>query len=749
MKGQAVYIAAAALLAAAAASLVKPAFFLLSGYLLLLRFHRKCLLIPALAAASFFFVYVLIVDHYNQTAFSGGRHTVLLRFPAPPAIDGDRLQAPVKVGRERVQLRYTIRTPAEKAALQAHLMPGTVCRVTGALERPQPASNPYAFDYRRYLRFHRIHWLFLPEAIDLSACFRARPTMIERLVSLREAGVRRIEAHLPPEAAGIAAALIYGERRQLDDAVLDGYQQLGLIHLLAISGGHVTLLVSAVFAIAIRFVTREAAVAALTAALPVYAVLAGASPSVLRACVTGVIVLAVAWKKGTIHPLDALSWTAIALFVLDPYMMFDIGFQLSFAVTFVLLVHFPAFAAVRSMLGQLFQTALAAQLAALPILLYHFYEVSVWSVALNVVFVPLYSFLILPLSVLVALVPFLPLVSLFSRLVELTNTVVRFFSVDHPFSLVLGRPHSWCLAVYAAAITVAWLFWERGRLLRGLAVVGAAIVLQLAAPYVNPKGEVTVLDVGQGDCIYIELPYRKAIYLIDTGGTPEWEKEPWRRRSRPFSVGRDTVVPFLKAQGVRMIDKLILTHDDADHTGAAPEVLKTVRVKQIVTSPKALPAIKAMARPFFVPVAAASRGERWEEGSAAFAVIHPEAGNQDDNNGSLVLFARFGGLSWLFAGDIEKEAEQALIGLYAQLRADVLKVAHHGSETSTTEPFLRAVKPRMAIISVGRFNRYGHPSPDVLERLGQRGVVIWRTDENGAIRYFYDGKSGTFQVMKP
>ncbi|AMX82834.1 competence protein ComEC [Geobacillus subterraneus] len=749
MKGQAVYIAAAALLAAAAAFLVKPAFFLLSGYLLLLHVHRKRLLIPALAAASFCFIYVLVVDHYNKTALSGGRHTVLLRFPAPPSIDGDRLQAPVNVGRERVQLRYTIRTPAEKAALHAHLMPGTVCRVTGTLERPQPASNPYAFDYRRYLRFHRIHWLFLPEAIDLSACFRARPTVIERLVSLREAGVRRIEAHLPPEAAGIAAALIYGERRQLDDEVLDGYQQLGLIHLLAISGGHVTLLVSAVFAIAIRFVTREAAAVALMAALPVYAVLAGASPSVLRACVTGMIVLAVAWKKGAIHPLDALSWTAIALFVLDPYMMFDIGFQLSFVVTFVLLVHFPALAAVRSMIGRLFQTALAAQLAALPILLYHFYEVSVWSVVLNVVFVPLYSFLILPLAVFVAAVPFPPLVWLFSRFIGLTNTVVRFFSVDHPFSLVPGRPEPWCLAVYAVAVAAAWLFWERGRLLHGLAAVAAAMVLQLASPYVNPKGEVTVLDVGQGDCLYIELPYRKAVYLIDTGGTPELKEERWRRRMRPFSVGRDVVVPFLKAQGVRAIDKLILTHDDADHIGAAPEVLKAVRVKRIVTSPKALPAIQAMARPFSVPVAAASRGERWEEGGITFAVIHPEAGSQDDNNGSLVLFARLGGLDWLFAGDIEKEAERAIIGIYPQLRADVLKVAHHGSRTSTTEPFLQAVKPRAAIISVGRFNRYGHPSPDVLERLKQQGVLIWRTDENGAIRYFYDGKSGTFQAMKP
>lgn len=749
MKGQAVYPAAAALFAVAAASPSKTTCLLLIIYLLLLFIRRPHCFLPALVAALFFFVYFLIVDHHNKTSLSGGRHSLSVRFSAAPAIDGDRLQAAVQAGKERVQLRYIIRTAAEKEALRARLMPGVVCRLSGMLERPMPASNPYAFDYRRYLRRHRIHWLFLPEAIDLSACVRVRPTIIERLEAIREAGVRRIEAQFPPEAAGIAAALIYGERRSLDEEVISGYQQLGIIHLLAISGGHVTLLVGAALAAAIRFVTREAAVLALLVFLPMYAVLAGASPSVLRACATGMIVLAVQWKKGMIHPLDALSWTALALLVFDPYMVWDVGFQLSFLVTFALLAHVSVLASARSMLQNLFQTALAAQLAALPILLYHFYEISVWSIGLNVFFVPWYSFVILPIAFLSAVFSFSPLIWLFSRLIELTDAVVRFFSVDYSFMLVLGRPGPWCLAGYLTAIAAAFLDWERGRLIRGLTAVAAATALQLAAPYVDPKGEVTVLDVGQGDCIYIELPYRKAVYLIDTSGTPEWVREPWRKRSRPFAVGRDVVVPFLKAQGVRTLDQLILTHDDADHIGAAPEVMGAVRVKKIVTSPGALPAVKAMSRPFSVPVAASVRGDRWKVGDAAFSVLHPEAGNNEDNNGSLVLLARLGRLTWLFAADIEEEAEQALIRAYPELRADVLKVAHHGSKTSTTELFLRTVKPRAAIISVGRYNRYGHPSPEVLMRLRQQRAIIWRTDENGAIRYVYDENGGTFQGMKP
>ncbi|MGZ0086454.1 DNA internalization-related competence protein ComEC/Rec2 [Caldibacillus thermoamylovorans] len=749
MRGQTVYLAAAALLAVAAASPSRTAWCFLIVYLLLLFIRRPPVFLPAFLTALFFFAYFLIVDHDNETSLSGGRRTVNVRFAAPPAFDGDRMQGLVEIGGERVQLRYVMRTKAEKEALQAYLTPGTVCRLLGTLERPQSAGNPYAFDYRRYLRFQRVHWLFLPESVDRSVCARARPTVAERLLSLREVGVRRIEAHLPPEAAGIAAALIYGERRQLDEEVLAGYQQLGLIHLLAISGGHVTLLVSAAFALAIRFMTREVAVLALLALLPVYAVLAGASPSVLRACATGMIVLAVGWKKGTIHPLDALSWTALVLLVFDPYMVWDVGFQLSFAVTFALVAHFPALSAVRSLGGRLLQTALVAQLAALPLLLYHFYEISVWSVVLNVLFVPLYSWILLPLALLVAAVPLAPFVWLFCRLIVFTNAIVRFFSTDHSLTLVLGRPSPWCLALCVAAVVAAFLLWERGRLPRGLAAVAAALAVQFAAPYMNANGEVTVLDVGQGDCTVIELPGRKAVYLLDTGGTLDIAREPWRKRARPFSVGRDVVVPFLKAKGIRTIDKLILTHDDADHIGAAPDVLRAVRVKEIVTSPHALPAVRQMARPFSLPVAAASRGQRWQEGGAAFAILHPEAGNREDNNGSLVLFARLGGLTWLFAADIEKEAEQDLVRAYPHLRADVLKVAHHGSATSTTEPFLRTVKPRVALISVGRHNRYGHPAREVLVRLKQQGAIIWRTDQNGAIRYVYSEKSGTFQPMKP
>ncbi|KPC98539.1 Competence protein [Geobacillus sp. BCO2] len=169
---------------------------------------------------------------------------------------------------------------------------------------------------------------------------------------------------------------------------------------------------------------------------------------------------------------------------------------------------------------------------------------------MNVFFVPWYSFVILPLAFLSAVFPFSPLIWLFSRLIELTDAVVYFFSADHPFMLVLGRPGPWCLAGYLTAITAAFLDWERGRLIRGLTAVAAATALQLSAPYVDRKGEVTVLDVGQGDCIYIELPHRKAVYLIDTGGTPEWAKEPVGQAIAPvFCRPRCRHAVFKSARG--------------------------------------------------------------------------------------------------------------------------------------------------------------------------------------------------------
>ncbi|BDG44392.1 ComE operon protein 3 [Parageobacillus caldoxylosilyticus] len=684
----------------------------------------------------------------------------LFRLTAPITIEGDRLQTIVNVNGEKLQLVYYIKSSREKQLLSSLLTPGTICKVKGTLERPALPRNPNAFHYRRYLRFHHIHWILTPQSILSQNCHLSSPTIYEQLLSLREKGIRQIEDHFPAETVGIVQALIYGERKQLDEALLEGYQKLGLIHLLAISGLHVTLLVGAVFFLLIRLFTRETATIMLLILLPVYVVLTGSSPSVIRACLTAMLFLAANYRKMTLPPLDTLSIAFLLMLIADPYMLWDVGFQLSFTVTFALILSSRVIMFCDSALWRLFWPALIAQLSALPLLVYYFFEMSLWGIILNMIFVPLYSFIILPLSVIsVAACAMNPLFSvpfmwLLQKVIVWSDKVVLLFSSSYPLLLTLGRPSFFLLIGYVAAILVAFVQMEKRRYW-GIGWVVIVIALHALSPYIDRYGEVVFLDVGQGDCIYIELPYRKAVYLIDTGGTLPQQRETWQQRKRKWDVGKDVVIPFLKSNGVRSLDKLITTHEDVDHIGAAEEIIRTFAVKELLVSKgdgnhsPLQEKLLQLARQKHIHVLNVARGDRWSAGGTSFYVLHPSATDAKDNNNSIVLYAKLGGVSWLFTGDIEEAGEKELVNAFPRLKADVLKVAHHGSATSTTELFLDQIQPKIAVISVGEHNRYHHPSPSVIERLQKRNTLILRTDQHGAVRYTYVKNHGTFSVMLP
>jgi competence protein ComEC len=761
VKGNVVYIAAAAIFAITAAyARSNAAWLFLILYVLFLFIRKRRLFLVSVAAICLFYLHFVYIDQQNHTHLSDDMTVFLFRLTAPITIDGDRLQAIANVDGEKLQLVYYIKSPGEKQLLSSLLAPGTICKVKGTLERPALPRNPNAFHYRRYLRFHHIHWILTPQSILLQDCHHSSPTIYEQLLSLREKGIRQIEDHFPAETAGIVQALIYGERKQLDEMLLEGYQKLGLIHLLAISGLHVTLLVGAVFFLLIRLFTRETATIMLLIILPVYIVLTGSSPSVIRACLTAMLFLAANYRKMTLLPLDTLSIAFLLMLITDPYMLWDVGFQLSFAVTFALILSSQVVMFHDSMLWRLFWTALIAQLSALPFLVYHFFEISLWSIVLNMIFVPLYSFIILPLSVIsvaaCAMAPLLsvPFMWLLQKVIVWSDKVVLLFSSSYPLSLTLGRPSFLLLISYVAAVLAAFVYIEKRRYW-GIGWIAAVIAFHALSPYIDRYGEVAFLDVGQGDCIYIELPYRQAVYLIDTGGTLPQQKEPWQQRHRNWDVGKDVVIPFLKSNGVRTIEKLITTHEDVDHIGAAEEIVRGFDVKQLLVS-KGMKKnsviyeqLMQIVRQKQVSVQEIRRGNRWSKAGISFYVLHPSTTHPDDNNNSVVLYTKIGGLSWLFTGDLEEAGEKELIGAFPQLKADVLKVAHHGSATSTTELFLDKIRPKIAVISVGEHNRYHHPSPSVLERLQKRNTLILRTDQHGAVRYTYVKNHGTFSVMLP
>lgn len=240
--------------------------------------------------------------------------------------------------------------------------------------------------------------------------------------------------------------------------------------------------------------------------------------------------------------------------------------------------------------------------------------------------------------------------------------------------------------------------------------------------------------------------------MIDTGGRLLFPEEDWQRRRDPFQVGDDVLLPLLKSKKVNKIDKLILTHSDIDHMGAAHELIGQVIIDEIIIAPNS--AEKPFMRELItaaqlngITIKEVKAGYGWKNKSGEFQFLFPFDNEYKGNDSSLVLFAIFGGLTWMFMGDVETDGEKEIIRSYPELSANVLKVGHHGSKSSTTEELLLLVQPEYSIISAGRNNRYGHPHPEVLMRLHTFDTAILRTDEHGAIHYIFTKKGGTFHTQ--
>ena len=248
--------------------------------------------------------------------------------------------------------------------------------------------------------------------------------------------------------------------------------------------------------------------------------------------------------------------------------------------------------------------------------------------------------------------------------------------------------------------------------------------------------EVTMVDVGQGDSIFLRSMKGDTI-LIDVGGKVTFgSKEKWQEGSQTSNAEK-TLIHYLQARGVSQIDHLVLTHTDTDHIGDLEEVAKRFKIKEICVSQGALtkPSFVKRLRTLKRPVHTLKAGDKLPMMGSKLQVLYPNKIGDGGNNDSIVLYGKLLGSSFLFTGDLEKEGEEELMASYPTLRASVLKAGHHGSKGSSSEAFLDQLHPSLALVSAGENNRYKHPNDETLERFKQRHIKVLRTDKDGAIRF--------------
>ncbi len=675
---------------------------------------------------------------------------------------------------------------------------GDLLMAHGVLIQPEEPGNPGQFNYRAYLARKKINTVLMvndPKNVKQLGKEKGNP-FIYAVLTLKEKLVKVNQQTLPLNQAALVNGIVFGTQGQIERETRDLFSQTGIVHILSVSGLHVGLVVAGILALlkALRLAPVYTAPVT-TVILLFYALLCGLGPAVTRATFMALLLL---WAYHLNRAYDWPTTLAVAAFISmlwRPLSLYDLGFQLSFAATWGILYLGPLlnqflnrFSTWPKGLRDTVWVTIAAQLGTLPLVTWYYNLLQPVSLLANIVAAPLTG-LILALGISASFLGLisLPLAGLInantSFVIELFTGLTSFLPLI-PGGIIHVATPPWylVLAWYPLIFGVVNLLSRFSRFKvrssrsegdqKGKAIpkvknkriiylasfVFIFIILGVTLMFTKNKDqELTVhfIDVGQGDSILIQTPQGKNM-LLDTGG--------WREEFiQGEGAGNKVVVPYLRRLGVRKIDVLALTHPHEDHAGGAKAVLENFPVKLMVVSPIGLELNKEPTKEVIkqvppeylqllnqaiqkkIPLKVAKAGAFLPlDPALTVKILNPplpllKGTRSDLNNASVVISLSYGKLRLLFTGDCEVEAQKWLLEhKEADLKAQVLKVPHHGSRYFEAD-FLKAVNPKIAVISVGARNNFGQPDQKTLDLLAQHKIMIYRTDLDGAIILTTDG----------
>ena len=629
---------------------------------------------------------------------------------------------------------------------------GTIVWAAGTLERVEGPRNPGEFDSRQYYACQHIYY-FLKNA-EIEKKSRTYSGYQQRLLDLKDKLCGILEK-AAGEDAPVFGAMLLGEKTDLDSELKLRYQMGGMIHILAISGLHISILGMGLFQLLKRigFGNTGAGIIALGIMLQ-YGMLTGGSVSAMRAVCMFLLSVGAKIIGRSYDLLTALALSAILLLLDSPAYLYSSSFLLSFGAV-------AGLGAVSSFLLEItgaknkwfksFLSSLSVQIATLPVMLVFFGEVSLAGIFLNLFVLPTVSGVLISglcacilglfsiKAAVIAAVPGRALLFLYEQSCILAGKL--------PFcTWVGGLPEIWQSLFYYGCLVlgIAGAVWMRRRQ-AGLGKFAAIFLLTalsagiLTLSWKDRSGlRITCLDVGQGDGIVLEMPGGGA-FLMDCGSSSQ------------KNVGQYQLLPYLKSRGITCLEGIMISHTDTDHVSGIQELLdlmakdlSSVKVKKLFL-PKwreDFGTLPELAKRAGVEVIFAGAGDSLSFGETEMRFLAPleNALGEDVNEDGLVMELRYGAFRGLFTGDIGEETEKELLAEGVLPAVDFLKVAHHGSRYSTCKEFLEAVEPELAVLSCSDSNTYGHPSPETVKRLEESGARIAYTMKSGTVTVYTDGE---------
>ncbi len=674
---------------------------------------------------SFFLVYFLFLHHRasiqdKQAPVEINQVTLVAD---TLSVNGEQLSAIGKAKGQTYQVFYRLKSEKEqhffKTTSQTLVLKGEI-----NLSQATAQRNFQGFNYQSYLASQGIYRIAQIERLDQVVPQKSL-SPLAFFHQMRRRALVHIQTHFPSPMRHYMTGLLFGYLDKEFDEQSQLYTSLGIIHLFALSGMQVGFFLGWFRYGLLRLgLPKDYLFIVLLPFSLCYGLMTGWTASVLRSLVQSLL------AEFGIKKLDNMGITLLLLFLLLPHFLLTVGGVLSCSYAFLLcLFDFEDLSSLKKSI----YTSLVLSLGILPFLTYYYGTFQPVSLILTAIFSIVFDSFLLPVLTVFFALSGLVIFSQINPLFEWMESFLTWIQSWIGQPLILGKPSLFQFGLMIAVLILLFDFWKKPQFRICLLMIFGLLMVWVKHPLTN---EVTVVDVGQGDSIFLRSMKGDTI-LIDVGGKVTFgTKEKWQESSQTSNAEK-TLIPYLQARGVSQIDYLVLTHTDTDHIGDLEEVAKCFKIKEICVSQGALTKssfVKRL-RTIKCPVHTLKAGDKLPMMGSNLQVLYPNKIGDGGNNDSIVLYGKLLGSSFLFTGDLEKEGEEELMASYPTLRASVLKAGHHGSKGSSSEAFLDQLHPSLALVSAGENNRYKHPNDETIERFKQRHIKILRTDKDGAIRF--------------
>ena len=673
----------------------------------------------------FLVIYVFIATKIIQyDSIYNGDETSITGSIISYSINGNKLKMNIK-DKEEVIATYYIKTEEELVYLKENIEIGKTITLNGTLNKPLNNTIPNTFNYKKYLYNNKIYYLFDVYSYNIendnNLLEKAKDYLIKRAYNSKNNEYLLV--------------LVLGDKALISSDEYNVYQNNGTSHLLAVSGTHITviLLVLSFFLKKLKEIPKLIIISLI---LLFFAFITNNAPAVNRAIYFFIINRINKLGNLKLSNIQVLFITAFILLLLDPFIIYDLGFIYSFCISLGIMFYSD------KLNGNLFiatlKVSIIAFLFSLPISSYINYEINISSILINLIFVPWISYVVFPIAIITFIFPlFNPILSILLSITNVLNNIGEFISI---FINIPKMP-----LVVAIILFILFLLMKNNK--KYLYIILIILGLIKLSPLINSSYEVYFLDINQGDSIVVITPHKKDVVMIDTGGKITYEVDAWKKSNKTYNLS-DNTIKFLKSKGITTIDYLITTHGDYDHIGEAINIVNKIKVKNVIFNNDSYNDLELE----LINVLDDKDIKYYQNiktlnitNNTIYFLNDNLYDNENDN--SNILYFSIYNKKFLFMGDASIDVEEDLIKKYNLENITVLKVGHHGSKTSSSKNFIDYINPLLSIISVGRNNRYNHPNMEVLDNLSNR--MIYRTDMDGTIKFSIKKNKFKINTYKP